>query len=168
MADSPHSQAPWVANTPMTQPGPRAGFGRPRFGLTASHPRPAVVRTTQQAGRPRQDDSRGSTMQHLKTKTAAGGAALFASAALAATLIPGSAVAHGNDDGARPEAAHARLNSLNNSGATGRAELHAGFRRLHIEVDARGVVKRLPHAMHIHFGAEAPHECPTAAMDDTN
>ena len=107
-------------------------------------------------------------MQHLKTKTAAGGAALFASAALAATLIPGSAVAHGNDDGARPEAAHARLNSLNNSGATGRAEVHAGFRRLHIEVDARGVVKGLPHAMHIHFGAEARHECPTAAMDDSN
>jgi hypothetical protein len=107
-------------------------------------------------------------MQHLKTKTAAGGAALFASAALAATLIPVGAVAHGNDDGARREGAHARLNSLNNSGAVGRAEVHTNHRRLHIEVDARGVVKGMPHAMHIHFGAEARHECPTAAMDDSN
>ena len=106
-------------------------------------------------------------MQHLKTKTAVGGAALLASAALAATMVPGSAVAH--DSSARDRSgAHAQLNSLNNSGAVGRAEVHTGYRRLHIEVDARGVVKGLPHAMHIHYGAEARHECPTAAKDDKN
>jgi len=105
-------------------------------------------------------------MQHIKTKTAAGGAALFASAALAAALLPGAAVAH--DDPAGDREAHARLNALNNSGASGSAEVHSAGRRLHIEVNARGVVKGLPHAMHIHYGAEARHECPTAAMDDAN
>lgn len=106
-------------------------------------------------------------MHHLKTKAAAGGAALLASAALAATMAPGSAVAQNAPERGR-HAAHAHLNSLNNSGAVGMAEVRTGFRRLHIEVDARGVVRGLPHAMHIHFGADARHECPTAAMDDTN
>jgi len=61
-----------------------------------------------------------------------------------------------------------QLNPLNNSGAAGHARVVAGQMRLHVAVDARGVVRGVPHAMHIHFGKDARHECPNVAMDDTN
>ncbi|MDQ4051132.1 MAG: hypothetical protein M3237_00320 [Actinomycetota bacterium] len=40
-------------------------------------------------------------------------------------------------------------------------------RRLHVKVKARRLAPNLPHAQHIHFGAQARHECPTVA-DDSN
>jgi hypothetical protein len=61
----------------------------------------------------------------------------------------------------------ARMNSLNNSGAYGHAEVEVMQRRLDIEIDVRGLAPGLPHAQHIHFGAQARHECPTVA-DDAN
>ncbi|CAA9366659.1 MAG: hypothetical protein AVDCRST_MAG34-3008 [uncultured Nocardioidaceae bacterium] len=63
---------------------------------------------------------------------------------------------------------HARLNSLNNSGVQGHAAVRTHYRKLRVEVDARGLAKGLPHAQHIHFGAKARHECPTVAKDDNN
>jgi hypothetical protein len=62
----------------------------------------------------------------------------------------------------------ARLNSMNNSGAVGSAEVTVRHRRLNVDVDVRRVLKDMPHAMHIHFGARARHECPTVARDDHN
>ena len=101
---------------------------------------------------------------------AAGGAALFASAALAVTLVPGSAVATGGGDGHhhRGDVKHAHLNALNNSGVSGHAKVKSSHRTLHIDVKARGLAKNLPHAQHIHFGEQARHECPTAGKDDDN
>jgi hypothetical protein len=101
---------------------------------------------------------------------AAGGAALFASAALAVALVPGSAVATGDDDSHhhRGDVKHAHLNALNNSGVSGHAKVKSAHRKLHIDVNARGLAKGLPHAQHIHYGEQARNECPTVGKDDAN
>jgi hypothetical protein len=80
----------------------------------------------------------------------------------------GSAVATGDDaDGARAVETRTSFGTLNNSGARGMAEVDVDHRRLDVDVDVRRVLADSPHAMHIHFGAQARHECPTVA-DDRN
>jgi hypothetical protein len=80
----------------------------------------------------------------------------------------GSAAATGDDaDGARAVETRTSLTTLNNSGARGMAEVDVNHRRLDVDVDVRRVLAKSPHAMHIHFGAQARHECPTVA-DDRN
>ena len=108
-------------------------------------------------------------MRTINPKAAAGGAAIFASAALAVSVIPGSAQATGTEaERHGGTATHAHLDPLNNSGAKGHATVKTHYRKLHVEVHARNLVKGMPHAQHIHFGATARHECPTAGKDDTN
>jgi hypothetical protein len=87
---------------------------------------------------------------------------MLASVALTGALTTGTANA-----GSGEVETDARINPLNNSGAFGHAEVEVMNRRLDIEIDVRGLAPNLPHAQHIHFGAEARHECPTVA-DDTN
>ena len=87
---------------------------------------------------------------------------MLASVALTGALTTGTANA-----GSGEVETDARMNSLNNSGAFGHAEVEVMQRRLDIEIDVRGLAPNLPHAQHIHFGKEARHECPTVA-DDTN
>jgi hypothetical protein len=60
-----------------------------------------------------------------------------------------------------------RLTALNNSGAEDSAEATVNGRRVVVDIDARKLVKGVPHAQHIHFGAQARHECPQA-FDDKN
>ena len=60
-----------------------------------------------------------------------------------------------------------RLTALNNSGVAGTAEAIVNGRRVVFDIDAHRLVKGMPHAQHIHFGAQARHECPTAP-DDAN
>ena len=60
-----------------------------------------------------------------------------------------------------------RLTALNNSGVAGTAEAIVNGRRVVFDIDARRLLKGMPHAQHIHFGAQARHECPTAP-DDQN
>ncbi len=60
-----------------------------------------------------------------------------------------------------------RLNTLNNSGVTGRGVITVEGKKMKVEYDATKLAPGLPHAAHIHYGAEARHECPTVA-DDTN
>lgn len=107
-------------------------------------------------------------MRSIQKKTAAGAVALFASAALAGSLLTGSATATQGDGGGGANGVHVsgELNPLNNSGVTGGAAVHVNNRRLEVRVHARGLAKRLPHAQHIHFGAKARHECPTVFDDD--
>jgi hypothetical protein len=62
---------------------------------------------------------------------------------------------------------HAHLNPLNNSGVAGNADVRFRYRKANVDIDASGLVKKAPHAQHIHFGAQARHECPTAD-DDSN
>ena len=104
------------------------------------------------------------------TKTKAGIAgAVAASAALAGTLAYSSATAA--DTGVSSAAvagvqAKGELNPLNNSGVTGKAKVNVQGKRLHVRVQAQGLAKNLPHAQHIHFGAQARHECPSVADDE--
>lgn len=56
---------------------------------------------------------------------------------------------------------------LNNSGVRGNATVTVNHRRLMIDINARGVLKDMPHAMHIHFSADSSHSCPTV-NNDTN
>jgi hypothetical protein len=60
------------------------------------------------------------------------------------------------------------LMPLNNSGAYGHAAVVAEERRLHVHVRAKELAPALPHAMHIHWGEQARHECPNVARDDDN
>ncbi len=56
-----------------------------------------------------------------------------------------------------------RITALNTSGVTGSAEAIVSGRRVVFDIDARRLLKGMPHAQHIHFGATARHECPTIA-----
>ena len=62
--------------------------------------------------------------------------------------------------------ARGMLMPLNNSGAYGRAAVGADGRQLDVRVQAHELAPALPHAMHIHWGEDARHECPTVSRDD--
>ena len=77
------------------------------------------------------------------------------------------------DDGDRgsEREVEAQLRPIPGSGVQGRGEAEVEFDRWgrisEFEVQAHGLLEDQPHAAHIHFGAQARHECPTLA-DDTN
>lgn len=60
----------------------------------------------------------------------------------------------------------AKLEPLNNAPAGGTAEVVVDGRRLQVSVDAKRLLKKMPHAQHIHFGKQARNECPTVRDDD--
>jgi hypothetical protein len=62
---------------------------------------------------------------------------------------------------------HAHLHSLNNSGVIGGANVTVDGRKVHVHVNAKHLVKGMPHAMHFHFDAMSDHNCPTV-RDDKN
>lgn len=105
----------------------------------------------------------------MKTKllagTAASGAILLTTLALGGTASATSSDDdHGHEHG---NVVSARLNTLNNSGATGDARVKVEGKRLEVRYTANHLAPNLPHAAHIHYGAQAAHECPTVA-DDAN
>ena len=59
------------------------------------------------------------------------------------------------------------LDPLNNSGVsgTGVVSLKVSKNRIDVVVRARGLLANTPHAMHIHWGPSAKHECPTVKQD---
>ncbi|HET7481072.1 MAG TPA: hypothetical protein VFJ72_16325 [Rubrobacteraceae bacterium] len=59
----------------------------------------------------------------------------------------------------------AKLATLNQSGATGVADLTLRGRRLEAEIKTRGLEPNLHHLQHIHGMAQAISECPTLAAD---
>jgi hypothetical protein len=95
------------------------------------------------------------------TAAVAGGAVLLSTAA-----ISGSAVASGYYP-ASHHTVHARLNTLNNSGVTGSATVRVQGKEIDVYYKANGLARKLPRAAHIHYGAQARHECPTV-RDDSN
>lgn len=105
-------------------------------------------------------------MQHRKLSAAIGG-----------LVLAGSLGAVGMQAGNATEAARvasgpvqldATLNPLNDSGATGHVNVRFDGRKAHVEIDARRLAKGLPHAQHLHFGADARNECPSVFDDDNN
>ena len=109
-------------------------------------------------------------MKTINSKAAAGGAAFFASAALAVALVPGSAQATGSEAARHggSTTTHAHLDPMNNSGAKGHAKVVTRHNKLSVDVHARGLTKGVPHAQHIHYGETARNECPSAPKDDAN
>ncbi len=59
-----------------------------------------------------------------------------------------------------------QLGELNDSGASGTAEVKVHGKKLHVTIDSSGLLEGMPHAQHIHFGEEAQHECPTMDLDE--
>ncbi|CAA9376648.1 MAG: hypothetical protein AVDCRST_MAG60-556 [uncultured Nocardioides sp.] len=104
-------------------------------------------------------------MNPFRTKVALNASVLIATTAVAATMATSPASAKVARDATETKG---RLTALNNSGIAGSAEAVVNGRRLIFDIDARKVLKGMPHAQHIHFGAQARHECPTAARDDEN
>lgn len=101
-----------------------------------------------------------------KTYAGASGVVLLASMVLTGTLT--SANADPSSSGrTSAEHLHAHLNPLNNSGTRGNADVVVSGRRAHVDLDAFGLARNLPHAEHLHFGEDARHECPSV-FDDSN
>ena len=94
---------------------------------------------------------------------AVGGTAIAAttSADHAPARAAASARGHASDH------THARLTPLNNSGVTGHADAHVRHGKLHVDLEAHHLLRGVPHAEHIHFGAQARHECPSV-FDDSD
>jgi hypothetical protein len=59
----------------------------------------------------------------------------------------------------------AHLKPVNDANATGTAMVDVKGDILTVTLAARGLLKDQPHAAHIHFGADARHECPIASDD---
>lgn len=91
-----------------------------------------------------------------------GGALVLAATVVGAGLTTGTANASRGDG---PDV-QARLHSLNDSGVRGKAMVDSKGRKVEVRLHAKGLAKNLPHAMHIHYGDEARHECPTFRADD--
>ena len=62
---------------------------------------------------------------------------------------------------------HAKLRQLNKSGVSGHASVTVRGKKLDVKIKAHGLLADAPHAVHIHYGEQARHECPTLA-DDKN
>lgn len=109
-------------------------------------------------------------MRLTNAKVISGGVLMLASAALvtgnastssaADTPDPTDVLGQGTDT-------HAELRALNNSGVRGTSDVQVDERRLDMHLEASRLLRDMPHAMHIHFGARARHECPTV-RDDHN
>ena len=107
-------------------------------------------------------------MQGSTKKVVAGSALALASAGMIASMAGGTATAAGSASQAVVGGTdtRARLVPLNNSGVFGVAHVNVDGRDLDINVNARGLLRGMPHAQHIHFGARAAHECPDVRLDE--
>jgi hypothetical protein len=104
----------------------------------------------------------------VNRKVAVSSAALVLGAGvIGAGLTTGTANASRDTASSTGTDVQARLHPLNDSGVRGVAMVDSHGRRLDIDLHARGLAKGLPHAMHIHYGEQARHECPNF-RDDTN
>jgi hypothetical protein len=111
-----------------------------------------------------QSSSSKSRKPSVRTRAAVGGIAVLSCAALAAGVASTSATAARASGGGHDVA---RLVPLNNSGALGRAIVNSSHGELDVSIDVTGLAPNLPHAQHIHFGADARQECPSV-KDDAN
>ncbi len=79
-----------------------------------------------------------------------------------------TALAIGAPASAGSATAQAYLQPINDPNASGEAFVDVQGNKITVTMAATGLVPDQPHAAHIHFGADARHECPTFRMDDTN
>ena len=97
----------------------------------------------------------------MRTTTKLGTATL--GSALLLTLGAGMAQAATAADG--NTMATLRPVALNGVDASGTAMVTVNGTRIDVTMAASGLLADNPHAAHIHFGADARHECPTAKDD---
>ena len=105
-------------------------------------------------------------MQQRKLYAGLGGLLLVGTAGIAG-MQASNASESAPDASARTVQLDANLKSLNDSGASGRAQAEFKGHQAHVHIEAKGLAKNLPHAQHLHFGAEARNECPSV-FDDAN
>lgn len=65
----------------------------------------------------------------------------------------------------RKNTVDAVLRQLNFSGVSGTASVEVTGNKLDVTFDATGLLPNAPHAVHIHFGEQASHECPPQSAD---
>ena len=98
-------------------------------------------------------------------------AAACAGAMLGSALLAGSSASatdrSADSYGATTVHISAKLRALNKSGVTGRADVTVHGTKLNVQYRAYNLLKKAPHAVHIHYGEQARNECPTL-RDDTN
>ena len=99
-------------------------------------------------------------------KAAVIGVLMLSSAGLVGTTIVQSTAA--GDPVAGTTTTRASLDPLNNSPVRGTAEVVVDGRKLNVSVNARRLLRDMPHAQHIHFGQQARNECPTVRDDDNH
>lgn len=88
-------------------------------------------------------------------------ASAIAGVALSPFIGVGAAVAAEGD-----AMANLQPTALNGVSASGTAMVAVNGNRIDVTMAASGLLADNPHAAHIHFGADATHECPTAAADE--
>jgi hypothetical protein len=103
-------------------------------------------------------------MQHRKLYAGLGGLLLAGTAGIAGIQASSATESQAPASG-KQLAAH--LHSLNDSGASGHAHVEFKGHKAHVRIDAQRLAKGLPHAQHLHFGADARNECPSV-FDDAN
>ncbi|SDN12112.1 hypothetical protein SAMN05192576_1479 [Nocardioides szechwanensis] len=107
-------------------------------------------------------------MRVTKGKKIAAGAVLLSSVGLIAAVgMTANAQQSVGSALAGPTQTRADLEPLNNGDGGGRATVTVDGRTLNVSLDAYRLLRGMPHAQHIHFGATARHECPSV-RDDTN
>lgn len=106
-------------------------------------------------------------MRGTRTKSLASAAAILLGSGLLAGTTTNSTAALGGATAGPIAETHANLRPLNNSPVRGEATVLVTGRSLDVSVDARRLLRGMPHAQHIHFGRRARHECPTV-RDDNN
>lgn len=60
-----------------------------------------------------------------------------------------------------------KLDALNDSGVSGKSQVIVDGKKVTVSIDAFGLLKNAPHAMHFHFDDKATNTCPTV-KNDTN
>jgi hypothetical protein len=111
-------------------------------------------------------------MNHRRLFAAAAATAMFGSALIgaspaSATTSAGSAGVSSSYGGSKTVHTHAKLRQLNKSGVYGKAHVTVKGKKLDVSLHAYGLLRKAPHAVHIHYGEQALHECPTL-RDDSN
>jgi hypothetical protein len=106
-------------------------------------------------------------MSHRRLLAAASATVMLGSALLAASPASATDRAAANGYGSKSVHTYAKLRALNKSGVTGKASVTAKGTNLNVQYSAYNLLKKAPHAVHIHYGEQARHECPTL-RDDTN
>jgi hypothetical protein len=98
-------------------------------------------------------------MQRRIARTVIAGGTLSVLALSGATLASPAGATHESN------LKRAVLHPLNDSGVHGHASVRYNATHINAMVNVTGTAPGLPHAQHIHFGAQATHECPTARLD---